>query len=103
MMSMETKELSPIAQAIIDGYWTLCSGKEAIQYAIDDYNARTPESGALPWSHDGETPVSPQEFLSAISEVMDFFAFDSDKDARRNERLSRSGVTSLARRLSRVR
>lgn len=79
-MDMETKQLSHIAQAIIDGYWTLCSGKEAIQFAIDDYLCRTPESGAAPWSHDGETPVSPQEFLSAISEVMDFFDLTSDKD-----------------------
>jgi hypothetical protein len=76
MMNMETKQLSDIAQAIIDGYWTLCSGKEAIQYAIDDYLSRTDDS----WSHDGETPVSPQEFLLAISEVMDFFDLTSEKD-----------------------
>lgn len=70
---MEYSELSPLATQILDGYYTLCDGSEAIQYAIDDYLSRTPESGALPWSPDGETPVTPQEFLSAIHELISYF------------------------------
>lgn len=97
-MNMETKQLSPIAEAIIDGYWTLCSGKEAIQYAIDDYLSRTPESGMLEWSPNGETPVTPQEFLLAISEVMDFFDLTSEKDIRTDSSSRIEGLISALRR-----
>ena len=65
--------LSPIAEAIVDGYWTLCSGGEAIEYVISDYLSRTPDSGMLPWGIDEDTPVSPLEFLSAIEELIVWF------------------------------
>ncbi|MCG3772604.1 MAG: hypothetical protein JW384_03819 [Nitrosomonadaceae bacterium] len=65
--------LSPIAEAILDGYYTLCSGGETIEYVISDYLSRTPDSGMLPWGIDGETPVSPLEFLSAIEELIVWF------------------------------
>ena len=62
--------ISELASLILDGYWTLCSGGEAIEYAISDYLSRTPESGMLPWSPNGEEPTSPLEFLSAIEELI---------------------------------
>ena len=72
-MNTNTNTLSPIAEAIVDGYWTLCSGSEAVQYAIEDYLSRTPESGMVPWSPDGESIVTPEEFLTAIVEVLEYF------------------------------
>ena len=72
-MNTNTNTLSPIALAIVDGYWTLCSGGEAVQAVIEDFLSRTPESGMLPWSHDGESIVTPEEFLTAIVEVLEFF------------------------------
>jgi hypothetical protein len=80
LILMNRNELSPLADAILDGYWTLCSGKDAIQFAIGDYLSRTPESGMLPYTMDGETPVTPEEFMLAISEVLDYFDFTSEKD-----------------------
>jgi hypothetical protein len=65
--------LSPIAEAILDGYWTLCSGGEAIEYAISDYLSRNAEFGDIPWGLDENTPVSPLEFLSAIEELIEWF------------------------------
>lgn len=66
--------ISELASLILDGYWTLCSGGEAIEYAISDYLSRTPESGMLPWSPNGEEPAtSPLEFLSAIEELIGWF------------------------------
>lgn len=65
--------ISELASLILDGYWTLCSGGEAIEYAISDYLSRTPESGMLPWSPNGEEPTPPLEFLSAIEELIVYF------------------------------
>ena len=62
--------ISELASLILDGYWTLCSGGEAIEAAISDYLSRTPDSGMLPWGIDEDTPVSPLEFLSAIEELI---------------------------------
>ena len=66
-------KLSPIAEAILDGYYTLCSGLEAIEAAISDYLSRTPDSGMLPWGIDEDTPVDPLEFISAIEELIVWF------------------------------
>ena len=65
--------ISELASLILDGYWTLCSGGEAIEYAISDYLSRTPESGMLPWSPNGEEPTPPLEFLAAIEELIAWF------------------------------
>jgi hypothetical protein len=70
---MKYDELSPLAQDILEGYYILCDGAEALESAIYDYLSRTPDSGMLEWSADGETPVSPQEFLSAIAELISYF------------------------------
>lgn len=68
---MNTKlTLSDNAEAIIQGYWTLCSGGEAIEAAIGDYLSRDSEN---PWSFDGETATTPEDFLEAIVEVITFF------------------------------
>jgi hypothetical protein len=80
LILMNRNELSPLAEAILDGYWTLCSGKDAVQFAIGDYLSRTPESGMSPYTMDGETPVTPEEFMLAISEVLDYFDFTSERD-----------------------
>jgi hypothetical protein len=96
MMDMETNQLSPIAEAIIDGYWTLCSGKDTIQFAIEDYLSRDDSN---PWSPDGEGTVSPREFMEAIVEVMNFFDLTSVKDALPYEPKSRiEGLVSALRR-----
>jgi hypothetical protein len=70
-MNTETT-LSDNAEAIIQGYWTLCSGGEAIEAAIGDYLSRDSEN---PWSFDGEGTTTPEEFLEAIVEVIAFFRY----------------------------
>jgi hypothetical protein len=73
-VSMNTETtLSDNAQLIIDGYWTLCSGGEAVEAAIGDYLSRTSDPEMLPWSFDGERPATPYDFMEAIMEVIAYF------------------------------
>lgn len=90
---MTYDELSCLATQILDGYYTLCDGAEAIQYAIEDYLSRTPESGMCPWSPDGETPVTPQEFLSAIHELISYFQLQEGRATSSQQTVGFSGRT----------
>ena len=69
---MKYDELSPLAQNILDGYYILCDGAEALESAIYDYLTRTTDSGMLEWRIDEDTPVSPLEFLSAVAELISY-------------------------------
>jgi len=64
-------DLSELADAIIDGYWILCTREEAIQYAIDDFESRK-EPNAYPYTYNDRV-ITEDEFYSAIAEVREWW------------------------------
>ena len=83
---METNKTSEIAQAIISEYYLRPDNPtvaRAIQDAIYDYTSRE-ALGQSPWGLDGESPVSANDFLNAISEVVDGLCVTSVYDEFRS-------------------
>lgn len=77
---MKQDELSDLAFALVEGYHTMTmTGSETIQVIIDDFLSRTPESGMMPFTIDGEIPVTAEQLLLAISELHDYFEFTDTK------------------------
>ena len=74
---METDEitlegLSDLAFAIIEGYWILCEPAEVVGRAIEEFVSYA--NSGQPYLF-GEKPVSADELLSALNEVIAYFMF----------------------------
>ena len=65
---METKELSELAEALIEGYWILCSAADAVGYAIADYVGLASEGKPFLL---GDHAVTADEMLVALNEVVE--------------------------------
>ena len=69
-VSMNTEvELSDLAFAILDGYWTLCSPADAIGFAIGEFLERTEDN---PFTYNDEI-VTAEQMLSATEELINYF------------------------------
>ena len=62
-------ELSDLAFAILDGYWTLCSPADAIGFAIGEFLERTEDN---PFTYNDEI-VTAEQMLSATEELINYF------------------------------
>lgn len=62
-------ELSDLAFAILDGYWTLCSPANAIGFAIGEFLERTEDN---PFTYNDEI-VTAEQMLSATEELINYF------------------------------
>lgn len=76
-MKLKHDDLSDIPFALVEGYQTIgVTGTQVVQWAISDFLSQTPDS---PFTIDGETPITANDFLVAISELHDYYEFSDTK------------------------
>jgi hypothetical protein len=76
---LKTRSMSPLAEAILEDQWILCTPLEAIQYAIDSHIDSILENGHSIYRDQNENPIDHATFVAALSEIVSFFVFQESQ------------------------
>lgn len=72
-LEIKSSSLSYLAESILEAQWILCTPLEAIQYALDEHIDAMIETGHSLYRDELDNPVGHAEFVSALSEIVQFF------------------------------
>ncbi len=77
-LPMNTAKLSDHAESVLDGYWTLCSPYEAVQYFVEEYIDYSERN--RPFLIGDDEALNDKQVIAIVAELLAHFNNRSDAE-----------------------